>query len=110
MRGFGCFSLITIFVGLMLGIPKLSTSIESTVQNLSPTPELYNIVWSTQEIPCGALITKDMVELRATPLDEIPISPTVSLDRVVGKYTMQWIPKDVQVFPNTFSDTPVDFC
>ena len=110
MRSFGCFSLITIFASLLFGITQLSTNIESYTENLPPTPELYNIVWSTQEIPCGAKITTDMVVLKPTPLDETPISPTLSLDRVIGKYTMQWIPKNVQVFPDTFSDTPINFC
>ena len=75
---------------------------------LTQTPELYNIVWSTQDIPCGTLITDDMVALIPTPLDAIPISPTHYLWQVVGKYTMQHIPANVQVFPATFSDKPLD--
>jgi Flp pilus assembly protein CpaB len=72
------------------------------------TPELYNIVWSTQDIPCGTLITDDMVALIPTPLDSIPSSPTLRLEQVVGKYTMQHVPANVQVFPTAFSDTPLD--
>ena len=72
------------------------------------TPELFNIVWSTQDIPCGTLITEDMVELKPTPIELMPNSPTTTLSLVLGKYTRIEIPADVQVFPNSFSDTPVD--
>src|SRR5687768_16242785 len=102
MRSFGCLSLFTMLVSILLGITG-----QSSVENiLPPTPELFNIVWSTQDIPCGTLITEDMVALVPTPIEMIPISPTPYLSWVIGKYTPQDIPEDVQVFYNSLLDTP----
>ncbi len=110
MRSFSCLTLITLFTSLLFGMTRLSTNTESSIKNLTPTPELYNIVWSTQKIPCGTKVTSEMVALVPTRLNEIPIAPTQYLEWAVGKYTNQDIPENVQVLNGAFSDTPVTCC
>ncbi len=107
MHNSGCLSFITILIGLFWGVSGIPANDDLSVSP-PPIPELYNILWSTQEIACGEKITADMVALIPTPLDGIPSSPILYLERVVGKYTMQDIPKNVQVFYATFSDTPIN--
>jgi hypothetical protein len=110
MRSLGCSGIFTILFGIVLGFSaSRQTTFDtlSPISTLPPTPEFFEIVWSTQEIPCGTMITEDMVALIPTPTDSLPISPTPYLEWVVGKYTPQDIPSDVPVFYNSLLDTPV---